>query len=766
MVESSKNKNIKNILRVILFCLAGVAWLNALIYVAFTYQFEILPISWETFGLILFSIDIFIIPALFLSFPKDTLSPRRVLVAFWAVLVPLYWIFSPLYEFLGLYATTRAELQMLMTNYIWEVPVIGLLGVAFLYYYFTRILKNYKKIQAGDHTQLTKVYKQLVRFPIFAGLLMFTISLIAILFGIFVIALPYLHIPPREALKEIINVSTIGLLTAILFFFVIGQILRSWLETLPKNKNTSKHLPDERLPFPLSKKLTIIVVAMSFFAFVVYVPVSYKHTQILLEQQIFERLSFGLDQFAQQGFNLLGTNDFTTTAKPYAVGEHGYIGIVDAQGRILTTHPQNFTKLQDILHQQNLVENVLNHRDSEFSFHYQDNSYIVALPLDNYHLISVAYETDFLQQLTPLITKSLIVLVVFGLVFAVLASYFIKGIANPISRLVKAAREMARHQHSTPVIVRSGDEIEILANEFAEMSKQINEYEHGLEHKIAERTAELKQTNAELEEKSAVLERVLEDVKKVDEELARLNHAKSEFISMASHQLRTPLTAIKWYTKILSNSGIKKLNPVQLRAYHQIVSANERMIELVNSLLNVSRLEMGTLAIEPQKIELGTTIKNALRDIWPLAMERKIKLTAGPFAKITATLDPKFLDIIISNLASNAVRYTPPGGKVNIALSTNGKSAIIKVADTGLGIPKNEQSQIFSKFFRATNILEKEPQGTGLGLYLTKSIVEMLGGKISFSSLKNKGTTFIVTLPRTGLKARPGAKGLIPMSLS
>lgn len=764
MGETVKNKGLKKILRAVLFCLAGMAWLNALIYVAFTYQFEILPVSWGVFGLLLFSIDIFIIPAIFLSFPKDTLSPRRVLVAFWAVLVPLYWIFSPLYEFLGLYATTRAELQMLMANYIWEVPVIGLLGVAFLYYYFTRILKNYKKIQAGDHAQLTKVYKQLVRFPIFAGLLMFTISLIAILFGIFVIALPYLHIPPREALKEIINVSTIGLLTAILFFFVIGQILRSWLETLPKSKDNGATLTNENLPFPLSRKLTIIVVVMSFFAFVVYVPVSYKHTQILLETQIFERLSFGLDQFVQQGFNSRGANDFTISAKPYTVGEHGYIGIVDARGQFLTTHPQNFTRLQDILHQQNLVERILNNNNSQFSFHYQDNAYLVALPLGNDRLISVAYETDFLKQLTPLISKSLIVLAAFGLVFTVLASYFIKGIADPISRLAKAARAMARHQHFAPITVRSGDEIEILANEFTEMSRQIHDYESGLEQKITERTEQLSATNAELQEKTIVLEHVLEDVKKVDEELARLNRAKSEFISMASHQLRTPLTAIKWYGKILSNSGIKRLTPVQLRAYHQIISANERMIELVNALLNVSRIEMGTLAIEPREIEIGKIIENALKDIWPLAVEKGVKLIAGPFPKITATLDPKFLEIIINNLATNAVRYTPEDGQVNLSLSSNNKYVIIKVADTGLGIPKNEQSKIFSKFFRASNVIDEEPQGTGLGLYITKSVVEMLGGKISFSSQENKGTVFTISLPRTGLKTHPGTKGLIPIS--
>lgn len=508
----------------------------------------------------------------------------------------------------------------------------------------------------------------------------------------------------------------------------------------------------------------LIVVSLSVFAFTVYVPVAYKHAQTLLGTQLTERAAFALKQFAKSGVTIENSQMFVDSAKPFTVGRYGYIIAINQMGAIVTPNPQGFTHLREEIRWEDQVEALRTGRVSNLTSHFRDTRYLVTAPYGSYRLISFVSESDFLDELYPLLIKSIIVGIIFGVVFMVLTVLFINGIAGPINRVVKAARAMVEHRQPYPIVVATGDEIEILADEFTEMATQLRQYEKDLERKIAERTAQLAKTNSALEEKTAVLEHVLEDVKKVDEELSRLNHAKSEFISMASHQLRTPLTAIKWYAKILSNGGVKKLSPTQLRAYHQIVSANERMIELVNALLNVSRIEMGTLAVEPAKVDAASIIEHATQDIRAFALERGVHFKVKSTPNITLITDEKLLNIVITNLLSNAVRYTPKGGTVSLQLAQIGGRVTLEVKDTGYGIPKKDHPLIFSKFFRASNILDKEPQGTGLGLYLTKSIVGMLKGKITFASRVGKGTTFIVSLPTKGLKAKKGIKGLIPIS--
>jgi len=513
----------------------------------------------------------------------------------------------------------------------------------------------------------------------------------------------------------------------------------------------------------LRLKLAIIVIAMSFFAFLVYVPVAYKHAQILLTHQLYDRATFALNQLVQTGPLIENSDTFVGLVKPYAIGERGYIIAIDQTGMILTPHPDGQTHLKDIVRWSDIVARILS-GEKRASVDFEEMRHLVSIPYGPYYLVSVMTEQDFFDELYPLITKSLIVWSVFGAVFVILAIFFIRGIAGPVSRVANAARAMMQNKKFEPIIVRTGDEIELLADEFSAMAIQLREYEEGLERKVVERTAQLETVNEQLKEKSMVLERVLDDVKKVDAELARLNRAKSDFISMASHQLRTPLTAIKWYTRILTNAGLEKFTPTQKRAFTQIQSANERMVDLVSALLNVSRIEMGTLAIEPKPIDFKKLLARAVDEVRPFAQEHGVALKGEALTSILATADANLANIILNNLLTNAIRYTPKGGHVTARLAQRKGRVIISVSDNGYGIPKKEQARLFDKFFRASNILDKEPQGTGLGLYITKSIAEELGGKLSFTSQENKGSTFTVSLPKGGLKRREGTKKLLPMS--
>jgi PAS domain S-box-containing protein len=243
-----------------------------------------------------------------------------------------------------------------------------------------------------------------------------------------------------------------------------------------------------------------------------------------------------------------------------------------------------------------------------------------------------------------------------------------------------------------------------------------------------------------------------------------LDRAKSEFVSLASHQLRTPLSAIGWYSEMLLNGDAGKLTKEQKEQVTEIYEGNQRMVELVNSLLNVSRLEVGKLQNDAEPTSLTDILHSLQQELKPSITAKEMKLESHideALPKITA--DPKLLRMIVQNLMSNAVKYTPEKGKVTVTLrSVTAESAdlhslnlkqplskyvLLKVTDTGYGIPESQHGKIFQKMFRADNVRALDVEGTGLGLYIVREVVQKLGGKIWFESEEGKGTTFTVVLP-------------------
>lgn len=249
----------------------------------------------------------------------------------------------------------------------------------------------------------------------------------------------------------------------------------------------------------------------------------------------------------------------------------------------------------------------------------------------------------------------------------------------------------------------------------------------------------------------------LQDVTKEKE----VDQAKSEFVSLASHQLRTPLSAINWYTEMLIAGDAGNLSEEQKKYLQEVYAANHRMVDLVNSLLNVSRLELGTFTVEPQAISIKEISQSVLGELKPQIVQKNLHLKEDYDESIGLYMaDPKLMRIIIQNFLTNAVKYTPENGSISISLMKDIENILIKVSDSGYGIPKDQQSKIFSKLFRADNVKEKDTEGTGLGLYIIKSIVSESKGKVWFESEENKGTTFFVTLPLSGMQKKDGAKQL------
>lgn len=233
----------------------------------------------------------------------------------------------------------------------------------------------------------------------------------------------------------------------------------------------------------------------------------------------------------------------------------------------------------------------------------------------------------------------------------------------------------------------------------------------------------------------------------LEEEVDRM---KSEFISLASHQLRTPLSAVKTYSHMLIDGYMGKLTPPQTKSLQTIIGATDRMNELISTLLNITRIESGMVVVTAKSLQVEKIVDEVLKELTLSAEVKSIKLSlkiigTGPK---TIKTDRLILKEVLTNLVSNAIKYTPPAGAVKVVARLRKGDVLITVSDTGWGIPKYSQDQIFSKFFRGHNIVKRETTGTGLGLYLVKSLIEALGGHIWFKSREGVGSDFFFSLPR------------------
>ena len=223
---------------------------------------------------------------------------------------------------------------------------------------------------------------------------------------------------------------------------------------------------------------------------------------------------------------------------------------------------------------------------------------------------------------------------------------------------------------------------------------------------------------------------------------------KSDFITIASHQLRTPLSSLRWYMELMKEEKDPELSNVQQSYMEQIDTAARRMVNLLDDLLRITRLEGGEIRVEKQACDLRKMLGDMAGEWKPLAKERGMECSfILPPKPVHASTDQILLHLVLQNLFTNAMKYSSTGKHIKIGLAPRKRSATITVSDDGMGIPVEEQMHVFQKFFRAKNAKRVDADGSGLGLYLTRMIVENLGGHISFKSVAGKGTTFTVRLP-------------------
>jgi signal transduction histidine kinase len=261
------------------------------------------------------------------------------------------------------------------------------------------------------------------------------------------------------------------------------------------------------------------------------------------------------------------------------------------------------------------------------------------------------------------------------------------------------------------------------------------------------RFEEIKQFNITLQQK---VDEATKELQAANAKLKELDEAKDEFISMASHQLRTPLTTIKGYLSMVLEGDAGPVKPKQKEMIDQSFQSASRMVYLIADLLNVSRLQSGKFVIINKPCNLANLVEGEVKQLAEQASQRKIKLAYDkPASFPVLDIDEDKIRQVVMNLLDNALYYTPAGGTVTARLDATPEVANFSVTDTGVGVPKQLQHHLFSKFYRADNARKMRPDGTGLGLYMAKKVITAQGGAVIFSSEEGKGSTFGFSIPRT-----------------
>ena len=261
--------------------------------------------------------------------------------------------------------------------------------------------------------------------------------------------------------------------------------------------------------------------------------------------------------------------------------------------------------------------------------------------------------------------------------------------------------------------------------------EEIRELNNGLKQRIEDATKALKSSNRQLQ---------------------RLDKSKDEFISMASHQLRTPLTSIKGYLDMMLDGDLGKITPTQRSVLSEAYISSERMVTLINDFLNVSRLQTGKFIIDKRETDLAEMLREQVQMLKVVAKQHDLKLETHISRDIPkVVVDGEKVRQVMLNMIDNAIYYSKPSTSIDVVLALDGRDIVFSVKDTGIGVPESEKDGLFGKFFRATNARKKRPDGTGVGLFLSRKVILSHGGDIIFWSKEGKGSIFGFRLP-TGLK--------------
>jgi signal transduction histidine kinase len=460
------------------------------------------------------------------------------------------------------------------------------------------------------------------------------------------------------------------------------------------------------------------------------------------------------------------------------VGEGGVAYVVDNSGDLIA-----FGDLSRVLKRENLgyLEEVSEFVTGNIPTH-ESNAKIAKGIEDTYvvttraHLgnpnWAVVVELPVLEAYKAIIIQlrlSLLAMLL-SFVLAIVAGIFLsKRITKPIITLRDAAVKIGRGSLDTEIKINKNNEIGDLASAFNDMTRdlkksrsQILQHEKELESKIQQRTKDLQNKVDELNSTKTAILNMMEDtddvnrnliatqtdLKKIVKQLKEVDAKKDEFISIAAHELKTPLTSIRGFADLLQNPEISK-DPEKRRKYFEIIKNDTtRLGKLITDILDLSRVDLGTLKLNKTDVKIDELVKSLREQMDVIIKEKGIT----PVYEVEKNLPSIKTDVnrliqVLSNLIVNAVKYTEKGGRITIRIFRRANNFIFSVQDTGIGISKEDLPKIFERFYQADSSYTRQVGGTGLGLAIAKEIINTMGGSISVTSTKGKGAMFIFNIP-------------------
>lgn len=343
---------------------------------------------------------------------------------------------------------------------------------------------------------------------------------------------------------------------------------------------------------------------------------------------------------------------------------------------------------------------------------------------------------EIARQHQDMVIRSVFTSVLFVVIGIIIVFFMSTRLSKPLIKLTESARELAKGNFlaASNIEVKSEDEVGILAEAFKEMAedlknsyKKLEDYSWTLEQKVVERTTELANANKQLQEAS---------------------QAKSVFLANMSHELRTPLNSIIGFSEVLSEMTFGELNEKQAKYINNILTSGKHLLTLINDILDLSKVEAGKIELKIEEFLLKDILNECQTLVKTLASKKGILLEVKIEEISTIKADPVRFKQIMYNLLSNAIKFTPDKGRIDIEAKPVDGMVQVCVTDTGIGIAQEDYEKVFEEFKQIDSSYAKQYQGTGLGLPLTRKLVELHGGTIRLESEPGKGSTFTFTIPQ------------------
>ena len=427
------------------------------------------------------------------------------------------------------------------------------------------------------------------------------------------------------------------------------------------------------------------------------------------------------------------------------LGHTGHAELVDSQGRVLvTTLSRPFLGPGDHHHwYQKMMAQKITGTETVLDEHEGENEYMHVMAFAPLSIADwgVAMGGDATETFAPVVTLRNSIFLLGGLMLAVILAVTLIGaryLVRPIKTLTRSAREIADGNMTAPIQISRGGEVGILGKSLEQMRL-----------KLKESIDEIQGWNVELEERVTArtkeLEQLMEEVSQLHA-MRELDRLKSEFISSISHELRTPLGFITGYVTTLLRSDVPHSEETRQEFLHIIKEESEKLQELVENLLDTSRIQAGSFTVEKKPVDLGELTQKVVERVKSIADSHSFRLRFE--SSLPSVLgDNRRLEQVLHNLLDNALKYSPQGSQITISSKVKNDHIQVSVADEGQGIPQAELTRIFDAFYRASSLDVQKVRGAGLGLTICRAIVEAHGGSIWAESVPDKGSTFYFTLP-------------------